>query len=163
MKHKIIFLVLVLIGSVRAIADISGFSNVSSFFSLFNVSPAMKVFTAHNNYETFSPKYMLDFQGVDGEAVSVELTPELYRKLEGPYNRRNVFGAAISYGPVLVSNQKTADLFNSVAHYSFCRPGILIEELGLDVPSDINKVLVRYIHQQNINNEYPVKLEVECE
>ncbi len=158
MKHKIIFLFLIFIGSVRAVADIGGYSNVSSFFSLFNASPAMKVFTAHNNYETFSPIFMLDFHGDNGSSTSIELTPELYRKLEGPYNRRNIFGAAISYGPVLVSNQNTADLFYSVVQYSFCKPGRLINELEINVLDDVRKVTVRYLHQENVNTDYPCSI-----
>ena len=162
MKQKILLLFLVLVGSVRALADVGGFPEVSAFFSLFNVSPAMKVFTAHKGYETFSPTFMLDFHGRESETVSVELTPELYRKLEGPYNRRNVYGAVISYGPVLVSNLKTANLFHSVARYSFCKPGKLIEELSITVPDDFSGVTIRYLHQADVNTEYPEKLEVSC-
>ena len=160
----LIFVFLVTIGSVRTIADIAGMQKISAVFAALNISPAMKVFTAHKGYETFSPVFVLEFKNYKSESKSITLTPELYRKLRGPYNRRNVYGAAISYGPVLVSNPKTETLFTSVAQYSFCNPGSLISELELNVPQPIEFVTIHYLRDsKNENTSYPSKLEVQCE
>jgi hypothetical protein len=61
------------------------------------------------------------------------LTPENYRRLSGPYNRRNAYGAALSYGPVLRRSPLTQPMAESIAAYAFCTPGHLLEELGLAV------------------------------
>jgi len=157
-----IFVVLVAIGCVRAFANIADMEKTSAAFAALNVSPAMKVFTAHNGYETFSPKFEIEFINGD-ESKLILLTPELYRKLSGPYNRRNVYGAAISYGPVLVSNENTKPLFDSVAKYSFCTPASLISELELDVTLPIERVVLHYIHNETSANDlYPSTLEVNC-
>jgi len=157
-----IFILLVSVGSVRAFANIAEMEKTSAAFAALNVSPAMKVFTAHNGYETFSPKFEIEF--ISGERrKTINLTPELYRKLSGPYNRRNVYGAAISYGPVLVTNENTKPLFNSVAKYSFCEPASLITELDLEVPQPIDTVILHYIHNDSSANDlYPSTLEVKC-
>src|SRR3546814_880808 len=65
------------------------------------MSPAPKVFSAVRGLETYSTRFFLEWNTVDGEAVSVELTPEINANLRGPYNRRNVYGAVLAYGPVL--------------------------------------------------------------
>lgn len=167
MKQKniweiVIFSILVSIGCVRAFANIAEMEKTSALFAALNTSPAMKVFTAHNGYETFSPKFEIEF--ISGERSKViSLTPELYRKLSGPYNRRNVYGAAISYGPVLASNENTQSLFNSVARYSFCEPASLINELKLEVPQPIDMVKLHYIHSaSSASEQYPSTLEVKC-
>lgn len=157
-----IFIVLVAFGCVRAFANIAEMEKTSAAFAALNFSPAMKVFTAHNGYETFSPKFEIEFFSGDA-SKTIELTPELYRKLSGPYNRRNVYGAAISYGPVLVSKEITKPLFESVADFSFCTPASLITELELDIPQPVEKVVIHYIHNETSANElYPSTLEVNC-
>jgi len=157
-----IFIILVAVGCIRAFANVAEMEKTSAAFAALNVSPAMKVFTAHNGYETFSPKFEIEFVS-DKVRTFVQLTPELYRKLGGPYNRRNVYGAAISYGPVLVSQENTWPLFESVAKYSFCSPASLITELDLDVPQPIESIVLHYIHnEKSANDLYPSKLEVNC-
>jgi len=157
-----IFVFLVSIGCIRAFANMAEMEKTSAAFAALNVSPAMKVFTAHNGYETFSPKFEIEFVSGD-ESKFILLTPELYRKLSGPYNRRNVYGAAISYGPVLVSNENTKPLFESVAQYSFCTPARLITELELDVTQPIDRVVLHYIHNETTANDlYPSTLEMNC-
>ncbi len=164
-KEKIeivIFIFLVFIGCIRALANIAEMEKTSAIFTALNVSPAMRVFTAHNGYETFSSKFELEF--INNESSkTVRLTPELYQQLSGPYNRRNVYGAAISYGPVLVSNENTVSLFSSVGKYSFCEPASLLNELKLDVPQPLDKVVIHYINNETSASEhYPSKLEVNC-
>jgi len=94
---------------------------------------------------------------------SVELTPELYRNLRGPYNRRNVYGAALSYGPVLSLNEHTSKMFESVSEFALCREEGLLSELNLDRDS-IESIALRYLpRQRNINPRYSQLLEVDCE
>lgn len=65
------------------------------------IAPFPKVFSDVDGFETFAADFVL--QGMDGAGVafSREITPEFYSQLKGPYNRRNVYGAALSYAPRL--------------------------------------------------------------
>jgi hypothetical protein len=90
-------------------------------------SPAPKVFSAVQGLETYSTRFFLEWDDADGRAHSLELTPEVYARVEGPYNRRNVYGAALAYGPVL-----PAGLRDPVMRYAVCGRAPLLRELGID-------------------------------
>src|SRR5687767_15861051 len=64
-------------------------------------SPAPKVFSAVRGLETYSTRFFLEWTDTAGVEHSLPLTPEVYGRMRGPYNRRNVYGAALAYGPVL--------------------------------------------------------------
>src|SRR5437870_7433556 len=53
-------------------------------------SPAPRVFSAVKGLETFSTRYFIEWIDTTGASHSVEITPERYAHLRGPYNRRNV-------------------------------------------------------------------------
>ena len=102
-------------------------------------SPAPKVFSAVRGQETYSTRFFLEWAGADGEAHSLELTPEVYSHLRGPYNRRNVYGAALAYGPVL-----PAELREPVLTYAVCGEAPLLRELGIDPAEVRGPVRVRF-------------------
>jgi len=106
-------------------------------------SPAPKVFSAVKGLETYSSRFYIDWRDQAGQSQTLELTPEVYARLEGPYNRRNIYGAALAYGPVLAGNPHTAEMFNSVLRYSFCGSAPLLMELGIDVSDISGPVIVR--------------------
>jgi hypothetical protein len=104
-------------------------------------SPAPKVFSSVKGLETYSTRFSLFWHGLDGNERQLELTPEVYAKLRGPYNRRNVYGAALAFGPVLPE-----ELRNAVMKYALCgvdRP--LFGELGIDPRTVSDPVGVRYV------------------
>ena len=77
-------------------------------------SPAPKVFSAVRGLETYSTRFYLEWTDRAGEFHSLQVTPELYARLRGPYNRRNVFGAALAYGPVLPPDLRPGDALCAV-------------------------------------------------
>ncbi|MGB0744639.1 MAG: hypothetical protein ACPGSB_08940 [Opitutales bacterium] len=87
-------------------------------------APYTKVFSDVDGCETFASDFSLILTGADGEETVVEVTPEFYRQLKGPYNRRNVYGAALSYAPRMPD-----ELWQSVFCYGFNGP--LREEFGI--------------------------------
>jgi len=106
-------------------------------------SPAPKVFSKASNdqgsIETYSTRFFLFWTDAAGARHELELTPEVYGRLQGPYNRRNVYGAALAYGPVL-----PPELREPVMHYALCGEAPLLRELGID-PADVKgEVGVRY-------------------
>ena len=106
-------------------------------------SPAPKVFSKASNergsIETYSTRFFLFWTDVAGARHELELTPELYGRLKGPYNRRNVYGAALSYGPVL-----PAELRDPVMRYALCGDAPLLREIGIDPSGVKGEVGVRY-------------------
>ena len=83
-------------------------------------SPAPKVFSAVRGLETFSTRFFLEWQDRAGAAHTLELTPAVYSRLRGPYNRRNVYGAVLAYGPVLLTDPRGRPMFDAVAVHALC-------------------------------------------
>ena len=107
-------------------------------------SPAPKVFSAVGGLETYSTHFILEWTDRRGGQHALTLTPERYARVRGPYNRRNVYGAALAYGPVLLTNEPTRPMFQAVTQHALCGEAPLLRELGLD-PADVTGVIrVRY-------------------
>lgn len=106
-------------------------------------SPAPKVFSKasseQGSIETYSTRFFLFWTDSVGGRHELELTPEVYGRLHGPYNRRNVYGAALSYGPVL-----PAELRDPVMRYALCGEAPVLRELGIDPAEVKGEVGVRY-------------------
>jgi hypothetical protein len=94
-------------------------------------SPAPKVFSAVRGLETYSTRFFLEWTDKAGNLQSVEITPERARGLRGPYNRRNVYGAVLAYGPIMQSDSTLRPMFESVSHYALCGNASLLQELGI--------------------------------
>lgn len=114
---------LVGLGSLQMIGDLTGSKALKGIAIATNASPAPKVFCSAKGLETFSSTFQ-----VASEDQNFTLTPELASKIQGPYNRRNIYGAILSYGPVLEAETSTRPLY--LAILSECAP--LFRELGMD-------------------------------
>ena len=112
---------LVVLGVAQMIGDVTQFVPLKAIAAATGASPAPKVFSAVQGLETYSTRFFLNLGH-----ERVELTPELYARIRGPYNRRNVFGAALAYGPVLPAN-----LRDPVTSYALCGDAPLLRELKL--------------------------------
>lgn len=112
---------LVLLGTAQMLGDVLGFLPLKAVAAATGASPAPKVFSAVQGLETYSTRFFLDL----GDR-RVMLTPELYARIRGPYNRRNVYGAALAYGPVL-----PPALREPVMRYALCGDAPLLREMGL--------------------------------
>src|SRR5438874_6108147 len=126
-------------------------------------SPAPKVFSAVRGLETYSTRFALEWWDRDGRAHALPLTPELYGRVRGPYNRRNVYGAVLAYGPVLATDERTRPLFESVARFALCGEAPLLRELGVDPAEVVGPVRVRYEPRPGADlGDLPRVLEVPC-
>ena len=77
--------------------------------------------------------------------------------MQGPYNRRNAYGAALAYGPVLPQ-----ELRDPVMRYAMCGNAPLLSELGID-PDQVKRVWVRYEPLPGTDlGDLPRKLEAPC-
>jgi hypothetical protein len=117
---------------------------LKGFGAATTASPAPKVFSAVRGLETYSTHFYLEWTDRAGCEHTLLLTPELYARIRGPYNRRNAYGAALAYGPVLATTERTQPLFHSVMTYALCGEAPLLRELGIDPATIKGSVRVRY-------------------
>ena len=106
-----------------------GWEPLRQFGRISGASPLPLVFSAHDELETFSMQYTLVLNPNTENAQRLDLDRSAYGKLEGAYNRRNPYGAALSFGPLLA--EKHPELLQSVLDYALCDPGTLLSEAGL--------------------------------
>ena len=98
------------------------------------IAPCPKVFCDTKGMEAFASEFFLRFE-VEGQEHEIKLTSQLYSKLKGPYNRRNVYGAALSFAPRLPE-----PLWRSVFNYALSTDGPMRRELG--IPSEATNIVV---------------------
>lgn len=134
---------LLAIGMMQMFGDVFGVASLKAIGAALGASPAPKVFSSVRGLETFSTRFFVEWTDASGAAHSLEVTPERYSHVRGPYNRRNVFGAVLAYGPVLESDARTRAMFEAVSRYAVCGEGPLLRELGIDVGSAVGPVRIR--------------------
>ena len=105
---------------------------------LSGIAPFTKVFCEADGYEAFAASFYLHGQKADGTTWSRRLDPEWYAQLQGPYNRRNVYGAALAFAPRLPHELRDTLLKKSLSPGSALRT-----ELG--VPEDLIRLQVQII------------------
>jgi hypothetical protein len=127
----ILLLALSLLGCAQMLADLGGLGRLKALAQATQVSPAMKVFTAQSGYETYAASFYIGYRDAQGNDQEIQLDRARYALLQGPYNRRNVYGAAFSYGPLLASNEHTAAMHQSVLRHALCKPGLVRTELAI--------------------------------
>ncbi len=148
LKPTLVAALLLTIGCATMLGDIGDQPAIKGLGLATQASPAPKVFTAQQGFETYSAKFLIEWQDVEGQRHTIMLDRQNYAGLAGPYNRRNAYGAAISYGPVLQANEATRAMFESVANYAFCREFGVLEELGIRERDRYAPVKVSLLPQQ---------------
>lgn len=127
-------------------------------------SPAPKVFTAHRGLETFSTQFTIEWEGHDGTRNSFLMTPDRYQRLRGPYNRRNVYGAVLAYGPVLKTNETTRPMFDAVSRFALTGNAPVLSEFGIESSEVTGPIRVRYEPREGTKvDDWPRVIEVERE
>lgn len=126
MMRKVLYIIVLTIGLLQVIGYVSGVSLLRGLGQATCSSPLPIVFTEVRGVETFANDFFIQFEDSLGNEQSLPITPNMYSRLKGPYNRRNIYGAAISYGPVLPDS-----IWKAVLNYGVCE-GTLLEELGVD-------------------------------
>ena len=165
MKHKIAFPLLLLLGLLQMAGALFNQPLLSGFGAATNASPHPKVFSAVKGLETYSTDFFIEWHDLDGKFHSMQLTPALYAMIRGPYNRRNVYGAALAYGPVLASSEKARPMFEAILNYSLRGEAPLLRELGINPASVVYPVVVRLEVEPGtkLESEMPLRFEVNHE
>jgi hypothetical protein len=115
---------LLLVGFTQMAGDILGYRVLKGLGAATVAAPCPKVFCDIDGLEPFASSFSItanrEYQS------SFAITPELYSHLKGPYNRRNVYGAAIAAAPRLPEPIRRA-----VLGYAFAAHGPLRGTLAL--------------------------------
>ena len=131
-------LVLGVIACTQMLGYITGSQLLRGIGAATVIAPLPKVFSDVDGLETFASEFTLRYRDARGTITERRITPELYGRLAGPYNRRNVYGAALSYGPRL-----PRPVWEPVFCYGLSRQGPLRSELGLDSAAGEMSVTIR--------------------
>lgn len=131
---NLIYVIVVLIGMLQIIGYVTKVDAIRSLGIVSSSAPLPLVFTEVKGVETFVSDFYIRYKDAEGVQQELKLTPEIYKQLRGPYNRRNIYGAAIGYGPVLPES-----LWNSVLSYGLCNH-VLNEEFNIS--NEVSEVSV---------------------
>ena len=159
-RDRLVWALLVAIGCLQIGAEGLGLVRVQAFAAALQVSPAMKVFTAHQGYETHAARFSLSWVDDSGSSYRLALDPGTYSHVEGPYNRRNVYGAAFAYGPLLRADPRLRTMQESVMQYALCDPGTLRAELGISQDAHLlvaHVSPVRPMNRTDLELSWPVR------
>ena len=99
--------------SLQMIGHTTGSRTIRGLGIATGIAPYPKVFCEAEGYEPFAANFTISGTNSIGNPVSIPLTAERYAQLDGPYQRRNVYGAALAYAPRLPENLRT-HLFKKV-------------------------------------------------
>ena len=83
-KTTVIACSLVSIGCLTMVGDLLGLERLKGVGLATHASPAPKVFTTQQGFETFSPQFQLSWMNESGESEHLMLTREVYKYLHGP-------------------------------------------------------------------------------
>jgi hypothetical protein len=153
---------LLLLACLQLAALALGLESVGGFALATAASPAPKVFTSQQGLEPFSSRYAIVLEDVDGRARTLELTSERYAALEGPYNRRNPYGAVLAFAPGLSTDPRTRNAFFSVARHALCGRAPLLAELGVSSARLASTRTIVQLPRSATHTELPLSVEVTC-
>jgi hypothetical protein len=124
---------LLALGMLQMTADLLHLRALKGAAAATAASPAPKVFSSVRGLETYSSQFFVEWTDESGMFHSIKIRPETTTGLRGPYNRRNVYGAVLAYGPVLQSDPSVRPMFESISRYALCGDAPLLRELGIPV------------------------------
>ena len=156
-------IVLVVVGLAQMVGDLTDWPVLKGLAAATGASPAPKVFSSLRGLETYLTKFFLEWQDRAGVPQKLEITPEVYSRLRGPYNRRNVYGAVLAYGSVLSSDPRGRPMFDAVAGHALCGEAPLLRELGVDPVTIAGRVRIRLETRPGSSlGDLPLMLEPPC-
>ena len=141
-KEKFFSGLVILIGSLSMLGTVSGLDPVKGIGFMSTASPLPLVFSKFRGVENLSSDYYMDIRFRNGSTQSMKITPEIYDRAKGPYNRRNPYGAVLAYGPMLTKSNEII-LRDNVMEYSACGKGSFMREIGVTEPIEHINVTVK--------------------
>jgi len=143
-RSNLIAGILLVIGLSQMAGDLLQITPLKGLGAASMISPAPKVFSSVKGLETYSTRIFLEWNDREGAAHSMEFTPENYSRIQGPYNRRNVYGAVIAYGPVLAQDKHARGMLRAITAYALTGCAPMLVELGIDPQQVVWPMVIRY-------------------
>ncbi len=160
-RKAVVFLAVV--GLAQMAGDVLKLAPLKAIGAATQASPAPRAFSAVRGLETYSTRFTLDWTDRVGAAHSLVLTPEVYARMRGPYNRRNIYGAVLAYGPVLVSDPRARPMYDAVSRYALCGEAPILRELGVDPAQVAGSVRIRLEPREGSRTgDLPLQWEPAC-
>jgi hypothetical protein len=153
---------LVVLGLMQMTGDALHLTPLKAVALATAASPAPRVFSSVDGFEAYSTRFAIEWTDREAGAHAVDVTPAVYARLRGPYNRRNAYGAAMAGGPVLVEHPHLHGLFDAIARHALCGTAPVGRELGVDVDGADGPLRVRYRPQARSARPVPLILEAPC-
>ncbi|MGK0184745.1 MAG: hypothetical protein ACI9R3_000519 [Verrucomicrobiales bacterium] len=158
MRSNAIAGLLTLFGMSQMLGVLTGSQTLRGIGAASMISPCPKVFCiapVHGeeggSVETFSSQFSLVYT-LAGEEHRILLKPQPGHLLRGPYNRRNVYGAGLSYAACL-----PRELVDQILHYGLGTKGSLRAELGVPAEAcDLTLVVVSDSHRPQTRWQFPI-------
>lgn len=152
------------LGLLQMAASLAGNGALAAVAAATGASPAPKVFSSVGGLETHSSRFAIEWMTADGREHAVTIGPDHPARLAGPYNRRNVYGAALAYGPVLSVNPHTRAMWEAVARHALCGDAPLLDELSIPTPDRVGPPRIRVAPRRPLPGfPDPVVLEAPCQ
>ena len=129
---NVLTLLIGLVGTFQMVGHFAGSRTLRGLGLASGIAPFPKVFCEADGYEPFAAEFLITGSNADGEVVEIPLTAERYSQLGGPYQRRNVYGAALAYAPRLPDDFRE-HLFSQV----LAPDSPLVSELDLPPLEDV--------------------------
>ena len=129
---------LVAIGLIQILGFATGQKWLKGIGQITVASPLPIVFTEQQGCETFALDFSVEYVDNNNQTGEIQITPQIYSRFDGPYNYRNVVGAAISYGAILPEK-----IWKAVLTYAFIDPGEVGRAFNLETP--LRKVTVHLV------------------
>jgi hypothetical protein len=120
---------LVSLGLSSFVGHVSGSSELRRYARSTMASPLPLAFSDCGSLRNFSDRFGFDVVTSDGGRMRAEADAAIYAALPGPYERRVMYGAALSLAPVVPS-----PLFRGILHHGFCDRGPIATALGFAQP-----------------------------
>jgi hypothetical protein len=157
-SRRLLYLLLFLLGSLQIVGVAIGSRAIKSIGLASVASPLPLVFSHFRGIETFAADFRLRLKLKGRTVFDAPITSTLFKKLEGPYNRRNIYGAVFAYGPVLTQPSEKV-LVNSVLKQGLCPGRPLVQEFAL--PKDFDEVEIE-VHSKTKDKEQTHRFGVYC-
>lgn len=133
--YTLLLMSILIIGLLQPIGYIFNAPSVRGLGIITVASPLPLVFTSYNGIETFSTTFHLNITLSDNSTFSMPMSHDIYSKIQGPYNRRNVYGAVFSHGPFF-QHDNLIKLRQRILHHGICDDNLGFNDIILEYKSN---------------------------
>ena len=120
---------LVGLGLSNFIGYVSGARALRRWAQATMASPLPLAFSDCGSLRNFADGFHLDIVTTDGTRVGADADASIYAALPGPYERRVIYGSALSLAPLVPT-----PLFHAILRHGLCDRGPIAAALGFERP-----------------------------